>query len=91
TELVTESSPDDELEQTVIAQMREKLKTDEGRAVYKQRKLIVEPVFGQVKEVRGFRRFSFRGLAKNQAEWDLICLTHNLLKLFRSRFCLQPA
>ena len=45
--------------------------------------MIVEPVFGQVKEVRGFRRFSFRGLQKNEAEWSLICLTHNLLKLFR--------
>ena len=90
-ELVAKSPPDAELEQTVIEQMREKLKTNEGREVYKQRKLIVEPVFGQVKEVRGFRRFSFRGLAKNEAEWDLICLTHNLLKLFRSRFCLQPA
>ncbi len=70
-------------EQPVIEAMREKLKTEAGRAVYKQRKLIVEPVFGQVKEVRGFRRFSFRGLRKNQAEWALICLTHNLLKLFR--------
>lgn len=87
----TESPPATEIEQAVIEQMREKLKTEEGREVYKQRKLIVEPVFGQVKEVRGFRRFSFRGLAKNEAEWDLICLTHNLLKLFRSGFCLQPA
>ncbi|MCA1575522.1 MAG: IS1182 family transposase [Acidobacteria bacterium] len=87
----TESPPAAEIEQAVIEQMRAKLKTNEGREVYKQRKLIVEPVFGQVKEVRGFRRFSFRGLAKNEAEWDLICLTHNLLKLFRSGFCLQPA
>jgi transposase len=78
-------------DQAVIAQMREKLKTEIGRAIYKQRKLIVEPVFGQVKEVRGFRRFSFRGLQKNEAEWSLICLTHNLLKLFRGRTCLQPA
>ena len=65
-ELVAESPPDAELEQTVIEQMREKLKTNEGREVYKQRKLIVEPVFGQVKEVRGFRRFSFRGLRKTK-------------------------
>ena len=90
-ELVAGSPPDAELEQVVIEQMREKLKTNEGREVYKQRKLIVEPVFGQVKEVRGFRRFSFRGLAKNEAEWDLICLTHNLLKLFRWRPCPQLA
>ncbi|CAN5635037.1 hypothetical protein BH20ACI3_BH20ACI3_16180 [soil metagenome] len=77
--------------EAVTEHMREKLKTEEGREVYKQRKLIVEPVFGQVKEVRGFRRFSFRGLQKNDAEWQLVCLTHNLLKLFRRRPCPQPA
>ena len=71
--------------------MREKLKTENGRAIYKQRKMIVEPVFGQVKEVRGFRRFSFRGLQKNEAEWSLICLTHNLLKLFRRGAGWQPS
>ena len=69
---------------TVIQQMREKLATDTGKATYKLRKSVVEPVFGQIKEVRGFRRFSFRGLAKVAAEWDLVALTHNLLKLFRS-------
>ncbi len=90
-ELTTESSPPTELDQDVVSRMREKLKTEIGRAVYKQRKMIVEPVFGQVKEVRGFRRFSFRGLHKNEAEWSLICLTHNLLKLFRGKSCLQPA
>jgi hypothetical protein len=90
-ELPAASPPPFELDQDVIARMREKLKTEHGRAVYKQRKMIVEPVFGQVKEVRGFRRFSFRGLQKNEAEWSLICLTHNLLKLFRGKSCLQPA
>ena len=82
-ELTTESPPPTELELDVTARMREKVKTESGREIYKQRKMIVEPVFGQVKEVRGFRRFSFRGLQKNEAEWSLICLTHNLLKLFR--------
>jgi len=82
-ELTTESPPPTELELDVTARMREKVKTESGREIYKQRKMIVEPVFGQVKEVRGFRRFSFRGLHKNEAEWSLICLTHNLLKLFR--------
>jgi len=48
------------------------------------RKAIVEPVFGQIKQVRGFRQFSLRGLEKVTAEWDLVSLTHNLLKLFRS-------
>lgn len=69
---------------TVIQQMREKLATDTGKATYKLRKSVVEPVFGQIKEGRGFRRFSFRGLARVAAEWDLVALTHNLLKLFRS-------
>jgi len=47
------------------------------------RKVIVEPVFGQVKGARGFRRFLLRGLAKIGGEWCLVCLTHNLLKLWR--------
>lgn len=67
-----------------LEQMRHKLRTPEGKALYKQRKAIVEPVFGQIKEGRGFRRFSFRGLVKATAEWDIVCMTHNLLKLFRS-------
>jgi len=71
--------------------MREKLRAPEGRQVYARRKTIVEPVFGQAKEGRAFRRFSFRGYAKVTAEWALICLTHNLLKLFRVRTCPQPA
>lgn len=64
--------------------MSQKLRTHKGRATYSQRKQIVEPVFGQIKEARGFRRFSFRGFANVAREWDLVCLTHNLLKLFRS-------
>jgi transposase len=69
---------------TVTERMRRKLRTLKGRCTYCKRKHIVEPVFGQIKQVRGFRRFSFRGLQKVQAEWEFICLTHNLLKLFRS-------
>ena len=65
-------------------QMRQKLKTEAGRNLYRMRKAIVEPVFGQIKEWRGFRRFLLRGVQKVRAEWKLICLTHNLLKLFRS-------
>lgn len=64
--------------------MRRKLADPAGRAVYAKRKAIVEPVFGQIKQARGMRQFSFRGLAKVQAEWSLVCLTHNLLKIFRS-------
>ena len=76
---------------SVAEQMRHKLRTVEGRAVYKLRKAVVEPVFGQIKEARGFRRFRLRGLAKVQAEWKLICTTHNLLKLFRSGWSPQRA
>jgi hypothetical protein len=64
--------------------MQHKLRTEEGRAIYKMRKAIVEPVFGQTKQRRGFRRFSFRGLGHVRLEWRLVCLTGNLLKLFRS-------
>jgi hypothetical protein len=69
---------------SIVQQMREKLATVAGIAIYKLRKCVVEPVFGQIKEARGFRRFSFRGLEKVTAEWDLVACTHNLLKLFRS-------
>jgi hypothetical protein len=79
------------LEGAVREQMRHKLRTPEGQAVYRMRKAIVEPVFGQIKAGRGFRRFSFRGLAQVAAEWTLICLTHNLLKLFRGRTGLLAA
>lgn len=71
--------------------MREKLASASGKAVYKLRKAIVEPVIGQIKEVRGFRRFSFRGLQRVAAEWDFVCLTHNLLKLFRHKLAIAPA
>ena len=64
--------------------MVRKLRTKKGRETYSKRKQIVEPVFGQIKETRGFRRFLLRGLENVSGEWDLICLTHNLLKLFRS-------
>jgi hypothetical protein len=73
-----------------LQQMRDKLKTEGGKAVYKMRKQIVEPVFGYIKEGRGFRRFSFRGLGNVRSEWRLICATHNLLKLFRSGWKMQP-
>ena len=63
--------------------MDHRLRTPDGRATYARRKATVEPVFGQIKESRGFRRFSLRGLAAAGAEWDLVCLVHNLLKLHR--------
>jgi transposase len=66
--------------------MGRKLRTIKGRAIYAKRKGISEPVFGQIKQVRGFRQFLLRGLSKVSAEWDLICLGHNMLKLFRSNW-----
>ena len=63
--------------------MRQKLASAEGKVLYAARKRIVEPVFGQTKGARGIRGFLLRGLEKVAAEWQLICLTHNLLKIWR--------
>jgi transposase len=63
--------------------MRERLRAPANRKLYAMRQASVEPVLGQIKELRRFRRFQLRGLEKVRAEWNLICLTHNLLKLFR--------
>jgi len=62
--------------------MRRKLRTKRGRAHYAKRKVIVEPVFGQIKQGRGFRQFLLRGLQKVKGEWALICTTHNVRKLW---------
>ena len=64
--------------------MRRKLQTKRGRQRYALRMATVEPVFGQIKQARGFRQFLLRGLAKVNGEWSLICTGHNLLKLFRN-------
>jgi hypothetical protein len=69
--------------------MERLLLTKKGRKAYAKRKETVEPVFGQIKEARDFRRFLLRGLDKVKGEWQLICLTHNLLKLHRWRLA-QP-
>ena len=69
--------------------MRARLNNAADRFLYSKRQGLVEPVFGQIKERRGFRRFALRGLAQVRAEWTLICLTHNLLKLHQVR--LAPA
>jgi len=68
---------------TRVDRMRRKLKTKVGKAVYAARKAIVEPVFGQIKQARGFRQFLLRGIQKVRGEWSLVCLTHNILKLHR--------
>ena len=76
---------------TIKERMAAKLQTPTGKRAYSRRKETVEPVFGQIKEARGIRRFLFRGLGSVQAEWSLICTTHNLLKLFRSGWTPQAA
>ena len=65
--------------------MRAKLDSEEGRALYRRRKAIVEPAFGQIREARGFRRFLLRGLSKARDEWAMVCTAHNMLKLHRYR------
>jgi hypothetical protein len=64
--------------------MLAKLSSEQGKAGYAQRSRTIEPVFGQVKTVQGRGRFMRRGLAACQAEWKLLCGTHNLLKLWRT-------
>ncbi len=71
--------------------MARKIRSKKGSRIYAQRKAIVEPVNGQIKEARGLRRFLLRGLEKVNGEWLLIAATHNLLKLFRYRRSLQQA
>ena len=66
-----------------VERMKRKLQTQKGKTIYALRKSIVEPVFGQIKQLRGFRQFLLRGIEKVQAEWALVCLTHNILKMYR--------
>ena len=68
---------------TAKQRMARKLRTKKGRERYARRKGMVEPVFGQVKQARGFRQFLLRGRKKMRAEWRLVSVTHNLLKLWR--------
>ena len=68
---------------TKVDKMRRKLQTKAGAAVYAARKAIVAPVFGQIKQARGFRQFLLRGINKVRGEWALVCATHNILKMYR--------
>jgi hypothetical protein len=73
-------------------QMHQKVRSPEGRKIYARRKVIPEPVFGLIKRVMGFRRFSLRGLPKVSAEWAIVCTCYNLLRLFwvNKRLLLAP-
>src|SRR6266581_4396500 len=68
--------------QSRVAAMAEKLGSAGHQGPYRLRKQVVEPVFGQIKQARGFRQFLLRGVEKVRAEWAMICTAHNLLKLF---------
>lgn len=76
--------------QTRVAAMAAKLRAAGHEGPYRLRKQVVEPVFGQIKQARGFRQFLRRGLAQVQSEWTLICTVHNLLKLAAARSLMQP-
>jgi transposase len=82
-EVVTDGPPPPGL--SAKEKMQWSLRTKEGRALYSRRKVIVEPVFGKIKDVRGLKRLLLRGLEGAGLEWSLLCTTHNLLKLFRSQ------
>ena len=78
---VTEKPPKVVKDPRLLA-MQEKLKTDAGRQLYAKRKQTVEPVFGIIKSVMGFRQFLLRGLEKVSGEWDLVCLAYNVKRLW---------
>ena len=65
--------------------MREKIKAGGHSSPYRLRKQLPEPVFGQIKQARGFRQFLMRGFEKVRAEWAIVCTAHNLLKLVQGR------
>jgi len=67
----------------VLLAMAAKLKTEEGKTIYRQRACTVEPVFGILKAVLGFRQFLLRGMRKVSREWNLVCLAYNLKRLHR--------
>ena len=61
--------------------MREKIKAGGYDSPYRLRKQLPEPVFGQIKQARGFRQFLMRGVEKVRGEWGMVCTAHNLSKL----------
>jgi len=81
----TDEAPRPQHRNAARVAMKAVLDTERGRLAYARRKATVEPVFGQIRAARRFGQFSFRGLFKNRCEWLLVCLTHNVLKLWRAR------
>jgi transposase len=88
-EQATEESPKGRIpgELTVKERMERKLLTEAGKAIYAKRKVIIEPIFGQIKDAQGIRTFLMRGIAAVKGEWKLICASHNLRKLFAKGKC----
>lgn len=66
-----------------VEKMNQVLKSKEGKRIYKKRKQVVEPVFGIIKEVLGFRRFSLRGECEVDGEWSLVCIGYNIKRMFK--------
>jgi IS5 family transposase len=81
--LAKDQPPQATLQATPKELMGQKLKTPEGKEIYGKRKITVEPVFGIIKEVMGFRQFSLRGKEAVNGEWILVCLAYNLKRLFK--------
>jgi hypothetical protein len=73
--------PPKKITDPVLLAMAEKLKTEEGRAIYRKRACTAEPTFGIIKQAMGFRQFLLRGLKKVSGEWNLVCLAYNLKRL----------
>lgn len=79
---ILENKPPGKKSSSTLERMKDKLKTKEGKEIYKKRKQTVEPVFGIIKEVLGFRRFSLRGEYQADNEWSLVCAAYNLKRLY---------
>jgi len=79
------SSPQPAGTPTRVEAMRAKIKAGGHDSPYRLRKQLPEPVFGQIKQARGFRQFLLRGIEKVRAEWAIVCTAHNLLKLAQRR------
>jgi transposase len=77
------SDRDREVEESPTSRMKERMRTEGGRTIYAKRKCTIEPVFGIIKAVMGFRQFLFRGLSQVRNEWKLVCLAWNLKRLHK--------
>ena len=78
---VSKAEPKPASVKTRVEAMREKIKAGGHESPYRFRKQLPEPVFGQIKQARGFRQFLLRGIENVRGEWSLVCTAHNILKL----------